>query len=195
MRVLVAYATTHGQTAKVAGRVAEVARRRGDSVDVVAVQDDREVSPVGLRRRGRRRLGAMPGRHQAELVRWLQRAPHDAERARPTAPCCRCRSAPPRTATRRAADAREMLDRLLDDTGVDPGPSTLAVAGALRYRHYDVADADPDGADRRPPRAARPAPDTELEFTDWAALERFADTFLDAASVATRPDTAPEVPA
>ena len=62
----------------------------------------------------------------------------------------------------------------------DPG-AHVAVAGALRYRHYDVATrilmrliagrhGQPTG------------PDTELEFTDWAALERFANAFLDAAA-------------
>jgi menaquinone-dependent protoporphyrinogen oxidase len=173
MRLLVAFATTHGQAAKVANRVADVARHHGDDVDVVRLGDHADPSPA--------RYGATVcigsvhrGRHQAELVRWL-RDHHTALNLRPTALLSVSLSAADDTDEARS-DSRMMIDRLLDDTGWIPA-RTLAVAGALRYRHYDL----PTRIVMRLIARRHGAPtdlDEDVEFTDWAALEQFTVAFL-----------------
>jgi menaquinone-dependent protoporphyrinogen oxidase len=74
------------------------------------------------------------------------------------------------------ADTRMMIDLVLDDTGWIPS-RTLAVAGALRYRHYDL----PTRILMRLIARRHGAPtdvDEDVEFTDWAALEAFTVAFL-----------------
>jgi len=188
MRLLIAYASTHGQTAKVAGRVAEVAHRRGDDVDVFSVHDDKDISPSGYD--AIVVAGSVhAGRHQGELVRWL-RHHHTTLNLRPTALLSVSLSAAEDSEEARA-HTRELIDRLLDDTGVIPS-ATLAVAGALLYRHYDVPTRILIGL-----IAAHHGQPTdtsmEIEFTDWDTVERFAEVFIDTAS--DPHDTPTEVPA
>jgi menaquinone-dependent protoporphyrinogen oxidase len=173
MRLLVAYATTHGQTAKVAERVAAVARRLGHEVDVVRLHGDADPTPIGYD------AVVIAGsvhvsRHQRELERWLNH--HRATLGMcPTALLSVSLSAADDDDEARA-HTREMIDRLLDDTGLVPN-RTLAVAGALRYRQYDL----PTRILMRLIARRHGAPtdlDTDVEFTDWAAVEQFAAAFL-----------------
>jgi menaquinone-dependent protoporphyrinogen oxidase len=173
MRLLVAYATTHGQAAKVADRVADVARRRGDDVDVVRLGD--HVDPSPARYDAAVCVGSVHrGHHQAELVRWV-RDHHTALNVKPSAFLSVSLSAADDTDEARS-DTRMMIDVLLDDTGWIPS-CTLAVAGALRYRHYDL----PTRILMRLIARRHGAPtdlDEDVEFTDWADVEQFTVAFL-----------------
>ena len=182
MRLLIVYATTHGHTAKVAGRVAEVAHRRGASVDVVPLRADHEVTPVDYD--AVIAAGSVHvSRHQGELVHWL-RDHHTTLNMRPTALLSVSLSAADDSDEARA-DTRELIDRLLDDTGWIP-TRTLAVAGALRYRHYDLPTRIVIGLIARQ-HGQSADPDAEIELTDWEALETFAQRFLDEASTPRSP--------
>jgi menaquinone-dependent protoporphyrinogen oxidase len=177
MDVLIAYATTHGQAAKVAQRVAEVAGRRGDRAHVERLSDGHDPSPkpfdaVVV-------AGSVhAGRHQRELVRWARRH-HTTLNIRPTALLTVSLSAAEDSYEARA-DVRLGVDRLLDDTGWIP-TEVVPVAGALHPRDYDTPTrillrltaghhGQPAGADH------------DVEYTDWTALERSAEAFLATAS-------------
>jgi menaquinone-dependent protoporphyrinogen oxidase len=190
MHLLIAYATTHGQAAKVAGRVAEIAHRRRVCIDVVCVRDAEDISPAGYD--AVVVVGSVHmSRHQHELVRWLSHH-HTSLNLRPAALLSVSLSAAEDSDEARAA-TREVIDRLLDDTGLIP-TTTLAVAGALRYRHYDL----PTRIVLRLIAAHHGQPtdtSTEFEFTDWDGLAQFTEAFIDAAAAATPHDTPTEVPA
>src|SRR3569833_1273637 len=132
MDVLVVYATTHGQAAKVAQCVAETVRRHGDSVELVRLVDHHDPSPkaydaVVL-------VGSVhAGHHQRELVRWARRH-HTVLNMRPTALLSVSLSAADDSDEARA-HTRLMIDRLLDDTGWIPTQS-LVVVGVLRPRVF-----------------------------------------------------------
>ena len=190
MRLLVAYATTHGQTAKIAERVAEVARRQGHDADVVHVHGEVDPTPIGYD------AVVIAGsvhasRHQRDLVTGCNHH-HATLGMCPTALLSVSLSAAEDSDEARA-HTREVIDRLLDDTGLVP-TRMLAVAGALRYRHYDL----PTRIVLRLIAAHHGQPtdtSTEFEFTDWEAVERFTETFLDTASAPPTTITPTEVPA
>jgi menaquinone-dependent protoporphyrinogen oxidase len=188
MRLLIAYATTHGQTAKVAERAAEVVRRAGHDADTIRLYGDIDPTPIGYD--AVVIAGSVHGsRHQRDLVRWLNHH-HATLGMCPTALLSVSLSAAEDSDEARA-HTREMIDRLLDDTGLIP-TMTLPVAGALRYRHYDL----PTRIVLRLIAAHHGQPtDTsqEFEFTDWTALEQFVDEFL-AACAATHHESTTEVP-
>ena len=188
MRLLIAYATTHGQTTMVAERVAAVVRRRGHEAEIVRLAGDADPTPIGFD------AVVIAGsvhmdRHQHDLVRWLNHHRATLQMC-PTALLSVSLSAAEDSDEARA-HTREVIDRLLDDTGLMP-TMTLAVAGALRYRHYDVATRIVmrliAGRHDRPTDTS-----TEFEFTDWPALERFTDAFVDQAAVAAQHATPSEV--
>ena len=190
MDVLIAYASTHGQTEKVAQRVAEVARRRGDAVHVEHLADAHDPSPKPFD--AVIVAGSVhASRHQRELVRWVRRH-HTTLNMRPTALLSVSLSAAEDTDEARA-DVRLVVDRLLDDTGWIP-TEVVPVAGALRYRHYDA----PTRILLRLIAGRHEQPtDTyeEFEYTDWQALEQCTEAFLVTASSDTQQQRKLEVSA
>jgi menaquinone-dependent protoporphyrinogen oxidase len=190
MDLLIAYATTHGHTAKVVQRVAEVARRRGDSVQIERLSDGHDPSPkpfdaVFV-------AGSVhAGRHQRELVRWVRRH-HTTLNIRPTALLSVSLGAAEDSDEARA-DVRLAIDRLLDDTGWIP-TEVVPVAGALRHRDYDTPTRIllrlTAGRHKQPADA-----DHAVEYTDWQALEQSAQAFLATASSDTPQTSKLEVPA
>ena len=171
--VLIVYATTHGHTARVAARLAAALDAAGVACrlhDVRSIPAD--VSPTSYD-------GAIVaasvhrGRHQREVTDWV-RAHHTTLGLRPSAFVSVSLSAADDAAEARA-DARRCVDEFVEDTDWMP-TSTMSVAGALRFREYDlptrvlmrlIAHRHGQGGDFV----------EDHDFTDWEAVDRFGRDF------------------
>ena len=166
------YATTHGHTAKIAGRLAETLRGCGLQVDLRDVEDAGDVDPGGY---SAVLVGASlhAGHHQRQIVDWAK-----SHRAGLTELPAAFFSVS-LTAAEDSDEARETtqgcIDDFTDQTGWTP-LTTTTIAGALQYREYDPftrllmrLKMRHDGHDT----------DTshDHEYTDWELVERFAREF------------------
>ena len=131
--VLLVYATTHGHTAKIATRIADVLREVGLSVDMY---DAHAAPQPDLRGYDGVIVGASVhgGHHQHEIVEWVRRHAR-AINGLPSGFFSVCLTAADDTEESRRA-TREYIDVFLDDTGWIPR-ETVSFAGALQYREYD----------------------------------------------------------
>jgi menaquinone-dependent protoporphyrinogen oxidase len=185
-RILIAYATRHGQTRRIAERVASRFRSRGLDVELVLRDLAKErvsMSPgqfVGAILAGSLHLG----RHEPELVRFVK-ANRAALDAVPTAflsvsgseATVERADTPPKTKEEARERVKEALRIFQDATGWQPR-EVMPVAGAILYTKYDFftrlvlkwiakRESGPTDTSR------------DYEYTDWAALDRFADRFAE----------------
>ncbi|HXT68739.1 MAG TPA: flavodoxin domain-containing protein [Vicinamibacterales bacterium] len=171
--ILVMYATTHGQAAKIAGEIVASMRSAGATASVGNVveawtADPRDYSAVVLV--GRVHAGRFPG----SLRQWVEQH-RSALASRPTAFVAVCLAVLNRS-PKVDQDLRAMLDRFTTDTGWQPA-ETKIVAGALKYTKYGwltrwmmkriVAKAGGNVDTSR-----------DFEYTDWDDLRDFAIRFL-----------------
>ena len=170
--VLILYATSEGQTGRIAERIGERLRSAGHRVSAVRAREDEPLPE--LARFDALIVGASVhyGHHPAYFARALQRQ-RDALQAKPSAFYSVSLSADGPGANRPAA-ARYMR-RFLHKVGWQPR-TTVAFGGALRYSEYAwwkrelvrlfvrVAGGDTDIS-------------RDYEYTDWAAVAQFADAF------------------
>lgn len=177
-RALVIYATQHGQTRRVAERIASVLAARGHTAELHDAAELRESLP--LDRFDRVFIGApiLAGGYPRAIRRFV-RAHRDALAAVPTAFFSVGLSVASRTHDGRA-QSREVVDRFLERTGLRPAHVEL-VAGALPYTRYNFLIrfvmrriAEKEGGDTDTSR--------DYEYTDWAAVERFAESFMAASA-------------
>jgi menaquinone-dependent protoporphyrinogen oxidase len=168
-RVLVAYASTHGHTAKVARRIAETLEATGLEVDVldVASRADGDPSDYDAVVAG---ASLHSGRHQPEMIEWARR--HcDALSAMPSAFFSVSLTAAEESEQEREP-ALSCIAEFIEETGWRPA-RTEAVAGALQYLEYDpftrtlIQLMMKRGG--RPTDASR-----DYDYTDWDGVERFA---------------------
>jgi menaquinone-dependent protoporphyrinogen oxidase len=198
--LLIVHGTMNGQTALIAGRMAEVARAAGHAVTLV----DAQAPPRDL----------APADHDAIMVgAWVRggrhpRAVHDfvvAHRAtlaaRPTA----FFSVSLFAASRGEADqrrARAALQAFLDETGWRP-THAATIAGALRYTRWGwlgrrlmrmiwttVAERRGWSVDPPPTDVTR-----DYEYTDWRAVERLVTDLLADLAPLSAPAPTPTVAA
>jgi menaquinone-dependent protoporphyrinogen oxidase len=174
MKILICYATTEGQTRKIAQAVSESLVKAGHRAAFIdaGIIDDIEI--------GRYDAVIMAGsvhigRYQPALVHriatWLETL-----KMVPTAFISVSLSAASDDPDD-LADAKACADRLFDETGWTPNLVHHA-AGAFRYTRYDFFKrwamrfiAMQKGA---PTDASE-----DVEYTDWDALARFTDEFID----------------
>ena len=168
--VLLLHASTHGHTAKIAGRIATALEAEGIDVDLRRV-------PLGGDDPAPRDYDAVivgvsihAGRPQREVVDWARR--HRAALGmRPSAFFSVCLTAADDTDEARAA-TRRYLDEFVEATGWTPGRATT-FAGALQYKEYDfmtrVLIRLMMHKGGHPTDTSR-----DHDFTDWEAVERFA---------------------
>jgi menaquinone-dependent protoporphyrinogen oxidase len=179
--VLLLHASTHGHTSKIAARVAAVLEAAGLDVDVRKAA--RHTDDPGPRDYDAVIVGASihAGHHQKEIVTWA-RAHHATLALRPTAFFSVCLTAADDTEESREA-TRRYVDEFVEATGWTPGRA-ITFAGALQYREYDFATRL---VIRLMMRKGGHPTDTsrDHDFTDWAAVERFAREF--AATLAAAP--------
>jgi menaquinone-dependent protoporphyrinogen oxidase len=179
-RILVVYRTGEGQTRKIADRIADRLRAAGAGVDISDAAD--ASSPRGY-------AGAVLGdsihysRHSKELTAYAT-AHADALRAMPSAVFQVC-MASAGTNEKDRATARGLLDPLLQKAGWTPDVVGL-FAGALAYPQYGWfvrvmlrLIAKRQGLSTDTSRSH--------EYTDWGAVDAFADDVLAAISARTRP--------
>jgi menaquinone-dependent protoporphyrinogen oxidase len=175
--ILVAYASTHGHTGRIAERIGEVLREEGAEVDVRDVKTERDVSPADY---DAAVVGASihAGAHQSELVGWAQ-SHHAALASMPSAFFSACLTAAEDTHESREA-TRRYRDEFVERTDWTPATS-ITFAGALQYREYDFMTRL---AMRLMMKRGGHPTDTshDYDYTDWDAVERFGRDF--AASVA-----------
>jgi menaquinone-dependent protoporphyrinogen oxidase len=179
-RVLVAYASTHGHTAKIAERVGEGLREHDVSARV------REIGTPGAHLEPAEFDGVIVGasvhlhRHQQAVIDWI--AEHRTTlNDVPSAFFSVSLTAADDTDEARAS-TREMIDHVTGETRWTP-TITAAFAGAFQFREYNlptrvlmhlIAKRHEDHVDVH----------QDIDYTDWAAVDRFAVDF--AAAVALR---------
>jgi menaquinone-dependent protoporphyrinogen oxidase len=174
MRVLMCYATTEGQTRKIAEFAAGII---GDAGHEAALFDATEITDRELSRCSAAILAGSvhAGRYQTAIVHRIRRW-HEALNAMPSAFISVSLSAASSDSHERA-EIDECMQVMLRETGWHPD-TTLLAAGAFRFTEYDFfkrwvmrliahqkrQQIDPHG-------------DTEL--TDWEALRAFVEAFLE----------------
>ena len=173
-RVLVTYASTHGQTEKIARRMADAIEACGQAVEVRPVADGPDPSDFDAVAAG---ASIHAGKHQAEMTDWVK-AHRDALAARPGAFFSVSLTAAEEDPTDREPATR-MLREFLADVGWQPELSAT-IPGALRYLEYDrftrtvirlmmKRGGHPDDASR------------DYEYTDWSSVDELARSLADLA--------------
>jgi menaquinone-dependent protoporphyrinogen oxidase len=165
---LIVYASTHGHTAKVAGRLADAMRARGLEVDLRDVADAADAKP------GRYDVVVVGAslhkeHHQKEIGRWVSDH-RDALEQVPSIFFSVSLSAAEDSAEARRATQR-CIDAFCDETGWMP-TRTEAVAGCLQYREYDVFTRQLMRLLMR--RMGHPTDAShDYDYTDWDAVDSF----------------------
>jgi menaquinone-dependent protoporphyrinogen oxidase len=177
-RILIAYGTCDGHTARIAAYVAEILREYG--CDVVAT-DLKRPGAVDLSSFAAVIVGASVhvGRHQKYVREFVRRNRHELDRL-PSAffsvsLAAHAPSGPARE------EVRGYIDRFLRETGWRPD-LTAAFAGALLYSSYGFLTR----WIMRTIVRSKGGPDTDTSrdyvYTDWDQVRGFTESFLRSAS-------------
>ena len=173
-RFLIVYATSYGQTAKIAGRMADLLMASGEAVTLVNAgnhpRDFRAGEFDGVIIGG----SIIGRRHQRGLVRFVR--DHRALlNALPSAFFSVSGSAASPLESERAK-ARQLVNAFLDMTGWHPA-LTETIGGAMAYTKYNPFLR---WVVKRASKAAGGPTDTsrDHEVTDWSQVERFVQAFV-----------------
>ena len=172
-RILVLYETRHGQTARIAGHVAEQLRAQAHEVTLVDGEMLPERLPPGDWDAAIIGGSVIAGEH-GRRIRHFARTHRAVLNAIPSAFFSVSASAAS-AHERGRADARRFVAEFLEDTGWRPA-LTEPVAGAIAYTRYDPFTrwmmrricAEHDG----PTDTTR-----DHELTDWSQVQRFVERF------------------
>ena len=184
-RILIVYGSTHGQTAKIASRIADVLADRGHLVSCTRAE---EMSPAVPRDRYAGVIvGASlhVGRHQRAVERFA--AAHAATlNSMPSAFFSVSASAASSDEESRAG-AQRCVDRFVAITGWRPRRVAM-IAGAIAYTKYNPFIR---WMMKRISRRAGGATDTsrDHEYTDWGQVAHFAEDFAAMLDEARAPAT------
>jgi menaquinone-dependent protoporphyrinogen oxidase len=167
--VLITYASTHGQTAKIAVRIARAIRLAGGEPHTFDLNAGADPAPAKY---DAVIAGASihAGHHQHEMVDWARRHAATLDRV-PSAFFSVSLTAADDSDEARVA-TRRYLDEFLEETGWTPRQTT-SFAGALQYREYNFATR----LMMRLIMAAGHHPtniDEDVDYTDWDAVDEFA---------------------
>ncbi len=171
--VLVVYATTEGHTRKIAERVAARIGAGGDQATLV---DARAAAVTELGTFDAAVLAASlhVGRHQAEMVEFIRKQRARLDRA-PTAFVSVSLSATSRL-EEDLAGARAAVEEMFDELDWEATSVHLA-AGAVHDRRMSFLKRWVIHRILRE-KGVEMDPSGDMEFTDWAALDVFVDTFM-----------------
>lgn len=178
MRLLIAYATWHGQTARIVERLANVARSAGAEVTVRNLRTAERRAPLPPMDAVIVAAPVLVGRHPGPVRRWVRAHRAELERVPGAFVSVSWSAGGPRPEQR--ADAGGYAERFLRATGWRPS-LVRPVAGALPYTRYDPGTR---WVMRTLTRRAGGDWDTsrDFEYTDWAAVERLARELVALAS-------------
>jgi menaquinone-dependent protoporphyrinogen oxidase len=177
--ILVAFATTEGQTRKVAEFIAERLRVRGHRVDLVDVAGARALDVTSAYQAAFLGGSVHQHHHQSALRHfaksnraWLQSLPLAFFSVSMAAAMGDMDS---------RTEARRRADEFIEDTGLAP-LRTHCIAGALMYTRYDYFKRL---VMRMIARQQGHSTDTanDHEYTDWDDVEAFVDDFLASAHI------------
>lgn len=166
---LLLYASTHGQTEKIASRICEVLRDQGVDVEAKKAADNVTLNPADFDAVVVA-ASVHAGHHQRELLDWVKA--HAATlNGMPSAFVSVSLSAAEDTDESRKAN-RDYLDEFSERTGWTPTESA-AVAGALQYLEYDFMT---KLLMRLMMKRGHHPTDTshDYEYTDWQQVDDFA---------------------
>jgi len=178
-RFLIVYATSYGQTARIAGRMADLLMASGEAVTLVnACNHPRDFHAGefdGVIVGG----SIIGGRHHRALVRFV-RAHRALLNAIPSAFFSVSGSAASPLETERAK-ARQLVDQFLDTAGWQP-VRTETIGGAMSYTKYNPFLR---WFVKRASKAAGGPTDSsrDFEMTDWSQVERFVEAFAETVPV------------
>lgn len=172
--ILVAYATTEGQTRKVAEFIAERLRIRGHRVDLVDLATPAAQAVAGPYQAALLGGSVHQHSHQAALTHFA-RANREWLAAMPVGLFSVSLSAALGDMDGQL-DAQRGIDEFVAETGLQPR-LTRRVAGALKYTQYDYLKRV---VMRLIARQQGRSTDTsqDHEYTDWDDVESFVDEFL-----------------
>ena len=176
MRFSIIYGTTEGQTRKIVERMATCIREHGPDVDIVESTALPEDLDLGSSDAIIVAASVHQHRHQSSIVHFVKDN-LEALKAKPSAFVSVSLAA---AFEDERADAQEYVDKFLDETGWQP-TETYLVEGALLYTQYDFfkrqmmklivwTGGGPTETNH------------DHEFTDWDALSKFVDGFLEKVS-------------
>lgn len=174
MQILIVYATTEGQTRKIAEQIGEWVRALRHNIcilDCALVNEETKVDGFD----GYILAGSLHNqKHQASLARFVRRYRAVLQRS-PTAFISVSASAA-RTDAGSLAAAKQCIDHFIQQTGWTPTVS-MPVGGAIKYTQYNfllrfvmkkISEVNGGPTDTS----------QDYEFTDWTALQSFVDQFL-----------------
>lgn len=179
MPILILYATTEGQTRKIARRAAAHLTHKGHSVELITAAESGQIDPR-LYDRAILMASVHAGRYQEDFISAVIRNAEALARI-PTAFLSVSLSA--------ASDDPEdhesiaaCVVKMQEETGWTP-THVEHVAGAFRFTRYDFLKSWAMRwiATKRDPDASTT---TDTEYTDWDALYRFLDTWTEPARTA-----------
>ena len=176
MNVLIVYGTTEGQTRKIAERTAAHVRERGHQVELRdsashTSDTDLDSFPAFIIA-----ASVHQERHQDTIINFVI-AHHELLNTRPSAFISVSLSA---VLEDERAEAQRYVDRFGTVTGWKPRV-TLLLGGALRFANYDYFQ-EQIVKYVVMKRGGSVSTEHDHEFTDWDALEKFVDGFLEAAT-------------
>ncbi|MDP5083899.1 MAG: protoporphyrinogen oxidase [Yoonia sp.] len=173
MNILIAYASTEGQTRKIARYCADYLNGKNHTVELVSAEDGLDAE---LARFDAVLLAGSvhAGKYQKELVRLARKK--SAALAHVRSAFMSVSLAAAGTDVDDWTGLTECVNRFADKTGWTP-PTVMHVAGAFRFSEYDffkswamrwIAAQKDQEVD----------PQTDKEYTDWAALKKTLDDWL-----------------
>lgn len=184
--ILVAYATTEGQTGKIAAFIAERLRIRGHRVDVVDTATPAAAQVVPMYQAAFLGGSLHQQRHQDSLRHFIE-GNRAWLGAMPSAFFSVSLAAALEDMDSRL-ETQRLLQQFLAECGLRP-ITTRCVPGALKYTHYDYFKrlvmrhiAKEQG---RPTDTTR-----DYEYTNWVDVEAFVDEFLAEARIPGSPHAA-----
>jgi menaquinone-dependent protoporphyrinogen oxidase len=174
-RILVLYASTHGHTGTIAARIAEAI---GPAAELRSIDAAKQLEPW---RYDAVVVGASihAGHHQKAVLEWV-RDHAGVLNTLPSAFFSVCLTAADDTDEARAA-SQAYIDEALESTGWRP-QLTRTFAGALQYREYDLFTRLLIKLMMK--RGGHPTDTSrDHDFTDWDAVDRFAEECAGLAAV------------
>ena len=169
-RVLVAFHSVDGQTAKIAQRIAETMRAEGADVEVRDVDDAPPPGEFDLAV-----VGDSIRMHHSRALRHYVERHVEALNAMPAALFQVSMTSATDDAEHEAL-ARKKVSELLDDAGFDPDAVGM-FAGALQYTKYGwITRRVMKSISAKEGRATDTTQD--FEYTDWDAVDEFARAVL-----------------